>query len=209
MTDRRLQMSPTRTLYATLTLLALTLALVIVRYGPPRSRPADVPTTDFSAGRAFELLRTLVGDNRPHPTGTEANALVRERVLAELRRLGYQPQVQEAFACNTHGTCGFVKNVLARSKGRGTAPPVLLAVHYDSVGADQASSDDGAGVASALEVARAIRNSPPLQRDVIFLIDDGEEQGLLGAEAFCEQHPWARRLGPLVNLEARGTTGPV
>ncbi|MEM9380857.1 MAG: M28 family peptidase, partial [Planctomycetota bacterium] len=45
-------------------------------------------------------------------------------------------------------------------------------------------------------------------RDVIFLFEDAEEHGLLGAEAFAAGHPWAADVGVVVNLEARGTTGP-
>ncbi|HEX7252143.1 MAG TPA: M28 family peptidase, partial [Thermoanaerobaculia bacterium] len=40
-----------------------------------------------------------------------------------------------------------------------------------------------------------------------FLIDDGEEAGLLGAEAFASQHPWAGEVGVVINLEARGSSG--
>jgi hypothetical protein len=42
---------------------------------------------------------------------------------------------------------------------------------------------------------------------VIVLIDDGEEAGLLGAKAFT-RHPWWEDVAAVVNLEARGTSGP-
>src|SRR5207253_129548 len=53
----------------------------------------------------------------------------------------------------------------------------------------------------------ALKNSPPLERDVILLIDDGEEAGLFGAEAFVHEHPWAKDVGLVVNLDARGNRG--
>ena len=65
-----------------------------------------------------------------------------------------------------------------------------------------------AGVAAVLEIARVLKRGPPLRHGVIFLLDDGEEAGLLGARAFAERSPAMREVGAVVNLEARGTSGP-
>jgi hypothetical protein len=59
-----------------------------------------------------------------------------------------------------------------------------------------------------LEVARAYKSLPTPQNPVIFLIDDGEEAGLLGARVFVEHHPWAKDVRAVVNVDDRGTTGP-
>ncbi len=48
-----------------------------------------------------------------------------------------------------------------------------------------------------------------MRNDVIFLLTDGEELGLLGAAAFVNEHPWAKDVGVALNFEARGTGGPV
>ncbi|HYQ80681.1 MAG TPA: M20/M25/M40 family metallo-hydrolase [Anaeromyxobacteraceae bacterium] len=170
----------------------------------PRSEAA--PPESFSAARAGRILQDLVGDGAPHPVGSAAAARVRERVLAELRRLGLEPEVQEAFACGRYWMCATVRNVLARLPGREPGPAVLLMAHYDSVPAGPGASDDGVGVAALLEAARALRHDPP-RRPVILLLDDGEEAGLVGATAFAEGHPWMREVGAVVNLEARGTSG--
>ena len=42
----------------------------------------------------------------------------------------------------------------------------------------------------------------------IVLFTDGEEDGLLGAEAFVHGHPWAKNAGLVLNFEARGDRGP-
>lgn len=42
---------------------------------------------------------------------------------------------------------------------------------------------------------------------MIFLFSDAEEPGLVGAQAFVTEHPWATEVGAVVNLEARGTEG--
>ena len=59
-----------------------------------------------------------------------------------------------------------------------------------------------------LETARALSEGPRLRNDVIFLFTDGEEPGLLGAEAFVEEHPLADDLGIALKFEARGNGGP-
>ena len=84
----------------------------------------------------------------------------------------------------------------------------MLAAHYDSVPSSFGANDDGAGVVTLLETARALKANGPLKNDVILLFSDGEEVGLLGANAFTT-HPWAKDAGVFMNFEARGNTGPV
>ncbi len=184
------------------------LAAVAVRLEPPPPRPADAPASSFSAGRALAILRGLLGEGVPHPVGSDANRRVQDRIVAELERLGLRPEVQEAFGCGRFGMCATVRNLLVRIPGERPGKAVLLMVHDDSVPAGPGASDDGSGVAAALEVVRALREGPPLPRPVVLLVDDGEEGGLIGAQAFLESHPWAREVGAIVNLEARGTSGP-
>ena len=197
-----------------LVLFALALLAVQARLKPPAPKGPDAPATEFSGGRAHEVLRTLVGDGSPHPTGSPANARVRDTILAELRRLGYTPEVQEGTSCSLGLNCAHVQNILARLDGTqaGTqaGKAVLLMAHYDSVPAGPGVGDDLSGVASVLEVARALKAEPSAQKlrnPVILLITDGEEAGLLGAELFAAS-PRVREVGVVVNLEARGTSGP-
>ncbi|HSS44228.1 MAG TPA: M28 family peptidase, partial [Thermoanaerobaculia bacterium] len=208
MTSRPPRTIPTgRTLALALGLSAAVFGLTLVRQRPPAPKPPDTPPGEFSAGRAHRVLEALVGDGRPHPQGSRANADVRERVIAELSRLGFEPSVQERFTCGRYGTCGTVKNVLARLPGTAGIKAVLLCAHYDSVGAGPGASDDGMGVAALLEVARTLKMSPPLRNPVVFLIDDGEESGLLGAEAFAADDPRAGQIGAVVNVDDRGSSG--
>ena len=90
-------------------------------------------------------------------------------------------------------------------------PALILACHYDSVPAGPGAGDDGAAVAALLEVARALMLKGPLARPVILLFTDGEELGLYGAQAFCENNPLAdspQKVGLVLNFEARGSSGP-
>ena len=196
------------TLFTGLVLYALILALTAIRGRPPAAKPADVPATEFSGTRAKNILQQLVGDGVPHPVGSAADAAMRERIVAELNRLGYQPKVDTGFACDAFGTCAEVKNIVARLDGQEAGAAVMMASHYDSVPAGPGASDDGAGVAAELEIARALKALPPLRHTVILLNDEGEEAGLLGAEAFVADDPWAKDVRAAVNVEARGTSGP-
>lgn len=191
-----------------LMLYALVVCLTAIRSRPPASKSADASAGEFSSVRARNVLQQLVGDGVPHPVGSAGNAAVRERVVAQFNRLGYQPRVQVGFACDMYGTCAAVKNVVARLDGRQAGPAVMLSAHYDSVPGGPGASDDGAGAAAILEIARALKASARLRHTVIFLIDDGEEAGLLGAEAFVASDPWAKDVRADVNMEARGTSGP-
>ena len=176
---------------------------------PPSARPASAPFTEFSAARAREILNRLVGDGVPHPTGSAQNDVVRGRVLDEFSNAGYLPSVQTGFACDEQGDCGSVQNVLARLEGSEPAgPTVLLAAHYDSVPAGPGAFDDGAGASTVLEIAHICRSLPQPRHSIIFLIDDGEEAGLLGARVFVNQHPWAKEVRAVVNVDSRGTSGP-
>ncbi len=184
------------------------LLLVWVRYQPPAPRPASAPAAKFSAARAEAFLAPLVGNGQPHPVGSAADGLIRQAIAGDLERLGYEPHVEAGFACSYDQTCAQVQNVVARLHGTKAGKVILVAAHYDSVPAGPGASDDGASVATMLEVARALRAGPAPRHSVVFLFDEGEEAGLLGAVAFVAESRWAREVGAAVNLEARGTSGP-
>jgi len=195
-------------LVVALLLVLSVLWVVAVRRQPPPPRPASAPATKFSGERALAVLRDLVGDGRPHPIGSPANAAVRDRVMAHLRAAGYAPEVQRTAACvSRFSGCGRAENVVARLEGTAQGGAILLMAHYDSVPAGPGVSDDLSGTAAVLEVARALKAGPPPRNPVIILLNDGEEAGLLGAQGFADS-PLAREVKVILNLEARGTRGP-
>jgi hypothetical protein len=79
--------------------------------------------------------------------------------------------------------------------------------HYDGVANAPAAGDDAGGVAAILEAVRALRAGPALRNDVLVVFTDGEETGLLGAQAFLEQDPAAKTVGLVMNFEGRGGSG--
>lgn len=173
----------------------------------PRPLEANAPATEFSAARAKASLARILMDERPHPTGSAENDHVRQRVIEAFRALGIETSEQETIACGEYGNCARVINVVADIPGRAAGPAVLLNAHYDSVGAGPGASDDGAGLATLLEVARALKQGGTPERTIRFLVDDGEEVGLLGAEAWTTASSPDDTLAVVV-LEARGTSGP-
>lgn len=193
-------------------LVAATAFLSVYMQRPPAPEPASAPPEDFSAARALKHIQAIA--TRPHPIGSAESAAVRDYISGELRALGLDPQVQTAAAVSAdHGppySAGVIRNVVARLKGSGGGgKAVMLAAHYDSVAAGPGASDDGVGVATLFETARALKAGPPPRDDVIFLFTEGEEAGLLGARAFVGQHSWAKDVGVALNFEARGNEGPV
>lgn len=188
-------------------LLVLLLVICKARYAPPAVVAGAAGESAFSGERAASLLAELLPDDTPHPLGSAADAAVRDRIVANLTASGYSPEVQDTDVCAPSGVCARVQNVVARLAGREPGAAVLVAAHYDSVEAGPGASDDGSGVVAVLEVARILKAAPPPRHDVIFLVDEGEEAGLLGAQAFMEQHPAASDVKAVVNLDARGTSG--
>jgi Predicted aminopeptidases len=147
--------------------------------------PSGAPRTAFSEEHAFATLSALLNEQRPHTAGSAENAVVRDRILAELKSAGYAPEVQAVFQCDTAPRfpgCTAVENIVAMHKGTGDGKAVLASAHYDSVPAGPGVSDDGAGVAVVLELARGFA-ARTTRNDIIFLLTDGEETGLRGARA--------------------------
>lgn len=171
--------------------------------------PASAPAGEFSAERAMVHLARFARD--PRPMGSEANARTEDYLAGALREAGLDVEVQHAvgsFAAD--GTAGFgrVDNVVATLKGSDPTGTVILAAHHDSVGMGPGAADDGAAVAALLETVRALRTGDGPRNDIVLLITDGEESGLLGADAFVREHPLGSRGGVVLNFEARGTGGP-
>jgi hypothetical protein len=64
-------------------------------------------------------------------------------------------------------------------------------------------------VIAILQTLRALKAQAPLANDIIALLSDGEEVGLLGASGFAQSHPWMKDVGMVLNFDNRGNAGPV
>ncbi|MBX3485717.1 M20/M25/M40 family metallo-hydrolase [Phenylobacterium sp.] len=199
-------------------LLALLLALIAGSYLAyldqvlPESAPLSTSPLEFSGERAFQDVRFLAAV--PHPVGSVANANVRDAIVGKMLKYGLSPEVRPGVGvfsrADRPGFFGgaYVENIVGVLPGRDrNAPALALLAHYDSVPGSPGAADDLMGVAAALETVRAIAAHGVPARDVIVVITDGEEAGLLGANHFFHRDPMARRVGFVVNLEARGSAG--
>jgi len=164
----------------------------------------------FDTTRALDRLGRVL-DGTPHAVDSAALDETRARLLEEIRTLGYTPELRASNVCQslsgTAARCAFVQNVFFTAGPQDGRPALLLTAHYDSVEASPGFGDDGIGLAVWLEVAHHLKQNPPTQ-PVVFLLTDGEETGLLGAQAFvnnAKDYPFT--VGRIINLEARGVRG--
>jgi hypothetical protein len=98
-------------------------------------------------------------------------------------------------------------------RARDTA--VVFTAHYDHLGISvpdehgdsiyNGFSDNAAGVAMLLAIAKSLRESPPggLRHAAVFLFFTGEERGLLGSDFFVARPTYPlERIGAVINLDA-------
>ncbi len=180
---------------------------------------APAPRADSDLDYAALSRHVSVIAARPHTMGSAANREVRDYIVAYFESLGLATGVQKATVVYRHPTrptnatiIGNVENIIARLPGASTAldggaDDLVLMAHYDSRPDGPGAADDASGTASVMEVARIMVAGPRPVHDVVFLITDGEEMGLLGAQGFFRQHPAAKKVGLVLDLEARGSYG--
>lgn len=158
---------------------------------PMRNLPASAPDDQFSAERALLHLKIIAAE--AHPSGSPAQAKVRDYLLAQLSAIGLKPELQKASGA---------ENVLARLKGSKSEGAILIQAHYDSF-AGPGAVDNGAGTAALLEIMRALTAGPAPRNDVIVLFSDSEElpDAFTGTKAFVRSHPWMADVRVAIGLD--------
>ena len=138
---------------------------------------------------------------------------VRAYIMAELKALGFEPEIQQPARLAEQGpeseskpSRRDVRNIVARWRGSG--PPgkkaLLLSAHYDSVDRGPGAGDDASGVAAILESLRALKAGPAPERDVIILINDGEEAGPVRRGRLRRGAPLGRRTSASCSISTPG-----
>ena len=190
-----------------LLLIAGSILIGLLQIKAPTPLDSSGPPDVFSSARAMDKLRVIA--STPHAIATSAHDEVRDYLLAELKAFGLNPEIQKTYVqSDLYKTSGIIENIITRIPGTDNSKAVMIAAHYDSVPSSPGAADDGAAIAAMLETVRAIQVSGPLKNDLILLMTDGEEMGLLGAKAFTEEHSWVKDVGIVLNFEARGNKGP-
>lgn len=183
----------------------LLLCFIAIRQEAPIDA-RNAPAEEFSAYRALAHLDSIASE--VHFMGTPENDRVRDYIIREFDNLGIPTEIFTGYCDTDYGSymrMAVTQNIIARIEGSGNGKALVLAGHYDSVLSSPGAADDGHAVACMLEVARLLKNSKTVN-DIIFLITDGEEMGLLGAKAFTEMKT-VDDIELLMNYEARGNSG--
>ncbi|HSJ74374.1 MAG TPA: M28 family metallopeptidase, partial [Miltoncostaeaceae bacterium] len=142
----------------------------------------------FDARRAFADLRAQVALG-PRPAGSEASRRLAGRLRAQLPRGRFE------------AVPGGLRNVVGVAPGRGR--PILVGAHYDTkdIPGFVGANDGAGGVATVLELSRALRHGRrACEREIRFVMFDGEESpagspdaaflrdGLRGSRAYAAAH---------------------
>ncbi len=200
-------------IFALVGVLLAAFAIFYLATATPPPRSADAPATTFSAKRAMVDIAVMA--KVPHPVGSPANGDVRDYLLDRMTALGLSPRVARSESLRVraiqdavYAGDADVENVVGVLAGSDRSRPALaLMAHYDSVPGSPGAADDITGVADVLEIVRAIKAQGVPARDVVVAITDGEEAGLLGAQAFFDADALASHVGFVINLESRGGGG--
>ena len=169
----------------------------------------EAPLSEFSTTRALQIVKAMTA--KPHFVGSENHEVVANFLVKELQNLGLETSLQEGFTMTEKGTLVKAKNIIATIKGSGSNKALLLLSHYDSAphSYSKGASDDASGVATIIESVRAFLFSKSKHKnDIIILFTDAEELGLNGAALFVTEHQLSKKVGLVLNFEARGSSGP-
>ncbi len=196
------------TVFFAIIFLAGSVFWAIQRLSTPLPVYADAKIQDFSAKRSMTHLEKIAV--KPHPIGSAQNDSVAAYLMQEAKKLGAEVRIQDTTVQLADNKFARVKNLIFLKKGTlgDGGKAVLVAGHYDSVIFGPGAADDGSACAAVLECLRAMKIAGEIFRnDIIFLLTDGEELGLMGAKAWLEHDKDAKRIGIVLNFEARGAGG--
>ena len=178
---------------------------------PPAPVAADAPADAFSATRAYQHVERI--GSQQHVAGSAAAADVRDYIVATLAGFGLDPQIQDGIGATSElgGQYGMAGPQRRRGlPGTTSTGRLIMLAHYDSVQVSYGGNDDGAGVSTLLETARALTAGPP-PRERHRLPVHRRRGGLpvRGARLSSPATRWPRGGGVVLNFESRGSSGPV
>lgn len=176
---------------------------------PSLPKEESLVAKGFSPYNALEHVKNI--SIKQHYVGSEEHANVQNYIVSALNKMGLKTEIQTQTVINQKWFAATtVQNIIAKIEGSGNGKALMLLSHYDSsTHSSLGASDAASGVAVILEGVKAFlaKNKKP-KNDIIILLSDAEELGLLGAKAFVNHHPWKKDIGLVLNFEARGSGGP-
>lgn len=197
--------------------LFMVLILLVIRGGYELSYPSKTPSHLIYDGVFMESVLKHIHKitEHPHAVGQVTHQVVGrylERHVQQLNNPKIKINQHRSHYYNQHNRkAAALTNYIIQYPGQTEdAPAVMLMAHYDAARfSASGAADDAAGVAVALEIFKTfIQQNPAPKNKLLLLITDGEELGLLGANAFIEDQLTYHDIGVIINLEARGSSGP-
>ncbi len=157
----------------------------------------------LEAARKYQPAAMLLESTRPrlllyrHPISLDASyapvptAIVAREHAERLARLAQQGEVRVRLAMTNKTDPSYESsNVIAEIRGREKPDEVVLVgAHLDSWDLGTGAEDNGVNAAMVIDLARAFHDLGIVPRRTIrFALFTGEEQGMLGSEAYVSRH---------------------
>lgn len=193
-------------------LLSAVLSMFVLMTPVPKRMAPDT----FSAVEAARHIEVI--SRKPHSVfDPEAHEEVRLYLKDVLESYLGASQVTEMNYTKEElamGTDYGIKNLLAVIPGT-SQTGILVVGHYDSrghigrdgeLGRSYGAADDGYALGTMLEIARLFAGKS-MKNSIYLLFTDAEETGLYGA-LMAASEPFMDNIGFVINLEARGMSGP-
>lgn len=183
------------------------------------SKPNYTDDSKTNVKRQMEHIENI--SKEPHSIlNPEAKARVKDYIVSELEKLEVKTKTYKHNDIyeEKSGKKVNIENIYGEIKGE-TDSYIMLVSHYDSADAKKGvpskedgplgSADAGYGISTILETLRVVKeNNITLKNGIKVLFTDGEEYGLLGSKEAVKHKEIFEGVNFLVNLEARGTSGP-
>ncbi|MDF1545558.1 MAG: M28 family peptidase, partial [bacterium] len=119
-------------------------------------------------------------------TGTDSNYASIDWTIAKFQEIGYDSVYTQDFNTTIYSQSKLLRNVIATKIG--TLFPnryIIVCGHRDGVPTSPAANDNGSGTAGTLEMARVLL-SEETYCSILFILFDGEEQGLHGSYEYAD-----------------------
>ncbi|HEV2689417.1 MAG TPA: M20/M25/M40 family metallo-hydrolase [Bryobacteraceae bacterium] len=157
----------------------------------------------IEAAKKYQPAAMLLESTRPrgllyrHPISLDTNyapvptAIVSREHAERLARLAEKGEVRVRLAMTNRTAASYEsRNVIAEIRGREKPDEiVLVGAHLDSWDLGTGAEDNGVNVALVLDLARAFHDLHITPRRTLrFALFTGEEQGMLGSEAYVARH---------------------
>ncbi len=155
---------------------------------PPGACAQPAPDPAWMRPYEDDLVASLAGA-KPLPGGqtlgrrqtADSRTATRQFLIDRFREIGLTAQL------HAYGSGQNVYAELRASEPSPSAQTVILGAHFDTVAVSPGANDNATGVAAVLAVARYLGSLGCRTRNVLFVLFDQEESGLVGSQAFARK----------------------